>query len=362
MKKLYHTCVERGLKASYFDLEDPHTLRSFNADDGAIVEFLYKAGDVVFIDEFQYTKNATHIFKAIHDKGTGPKIFVSGSSSIEMHRHLKESLAGRYRLSMVTPLQYGEEYSTIPGSTFEEYFQYGGLPGVATLEDKNEKMQALSDILQAYIIKDVRGLIREENTRAFNALVYLLAENQGSVMTIASLAREVRLSEPTVRAHLDILDQTYVAFSLDSYSTSLSNELKKSKKYYLYDVGIRNAVLKDFSALDHRPDRGAMAESFVFLALRRNLAPNMEIRFWRNKQGEEVDFILVKDRIPIPIEVKYKVDTPEIPSGLRSFLLAYPDVVEAWVYSLDFHDKIEWKGRRILFKTLLDAENSTFNS
>jgi predicted AAA+ superfamily ATPase len=135
--------------------------------------------------------------------------------------------------------------------------------------------------------------VREENIRAYNTLIYLLAEHQGSVLTVASLAREVRLSEPTVRSHLDILDQTYVAFSLDSYSTSLGNELKKSKKYYLYDLGIRNALLRDFSYADQRQDSGAIAESFVFLALRRKMAANMDLRFWRNKQGEEVDFVVV---------------------------------------------------------------------
>ena len=359
MRKLYRTCLERGVEASYFDLEDPYTLRNFNADDGSIVELLKRAGRVAFIDEFQYAKNATRIFKALYDAGEDPKLFVSGSSSVEMHRHLKESLAGRFRLTMVTPLEYRTEYSAIPGASFPEYLRFGGLPGLASLESDGEKMQTLRDILQAYILKDVRGLLREENIRAFNALIYLLAENQGSVTTVASLAREVRLSEPTIRAHLDILDQTYVAFSLDSYATSLGNELKKSKKYYLYDLGMRNAILRDFSAVEKRPDKGAIVESFVFLALKRRLEANMELRFWRNKQGEEVDFVLVRDRVPIPIEVKYKLETPEVPSGVKAFLRAYPKVGSAFVFSMDFQADMEWEGRKVFFKPFSEVEGFT---
>jgi len=356
MRKLYHSCLDRGIAASYFDLEDPYTLRDFNAEDGAIVKLLGAAGKVAFIDEFQYAKNATRMLKAIHDRGEGPKLFVSGSSSVEMHHHLKESLAGRFRLTMVTPLEYLSEYSTISGASFSDYLRFGGLPGLASLDTEDEKMQALKDILQTYIMKDVRGLLKEENIRAFNAMVYLLAENQGSVVTVASLAREVRLSEPTVRTHLDILDQTYVAFALDSYATSLGNELKKSKKYYLYDLGIRNALLKDFSAADARPDKGAIAETFVYLALKRHLKPNMELRFWRNKQGEEVDFILVEDRAPTPIEVKYHLDAPEVPSGLKVFMRAYPGIDQAFVYSSNLNADIEWEGRKVSFRSLADAE------
>jgi predicted AAA+ superfamily ATPase len=361
MRKLYRAFGDKGISSAYFDLEDPYTLKAFNADDAAIVDLLRGAGKVVFIDEFQYAKNATRIFKAIHDGRTGPKLYVSGSSSVEMHRHLKESLAGRFRITMITPLDWIKEYSTLPGAEFVEYLRFGGLPGLVNESHDNEKMSMLRDILQAYILKDIRGLLKEENIRAFNSLIYLLAERQGSVVTVASLAREVRLSEPTVRSHLDILDQTYVAFSLDSYSTSLGNELKKSKKYYLYDLGIRNAILRDFSRVDERPDKGVIAETFVFLALRRQLAANMELRFWRNKQGDEVDFILVRDRVPIPIEVKYHLDGPEIPSGIKAFFRAYPEVPEAWVYSVNLNADTGWEGRRVHFRTLAEAEAFTEN-
>lgn len=102
-----------------------------------------------------------------------------------------------------------------------------------------DKMALLKNVLQTYLLKDIKGLIKEENIRAFNSLLYSLAQNQGQVVSIATLARDVGLSEPAIKHHLELMDQTHVCFPIDSYSRNLSNELKKVKKYYLYDTGIR---------------------------------------------------------------------------------------------------------------------------
>jgi len=90
-------------------------------------------------------------------------------------------------------------------------------------------------------------------------------------------------------------------------------------------------LLKDFSYANDRPDKGVMLETFVFLKLQSGLLPNMEIKFWRTRDGGEVDFILLKDRKPIPIEVKSKLSSPEVPSGLKRFLIRYPSVQAAYV-------------------------------
>ena len=85
----------------------------------------------------------------------------------------------------------------------------------------------------------------------------------------------------------------------------------------------------------------------------------MELRFWRNKQGEEVDFVLVRDRVPTPIEVKYSLGTPEVPSGLKAFLRAYPKVGEAFVFSTNLQAEVEWEGRKVFLKPLSEVEDFT---
>ncbi len=320
-----------GQQVYFFDLEQPQVLAEFNRPDIEVIQKIKGAGKVVFVDEFQYLQNASKIFKAIYDSRNRIKLICSGSSSIEIHKHLKESLAGRRLLFQIYPLQYFEIKATRPGFPLSAYLRYGGMPALTHTESGERKAQILSELLSAYILKDVKSLVKEENIRAFNHLLYLLAENQGSVISVHSLAGEVGMSSKAVNRYLDILEETFVNFRVSSYSNNLGNELKKSSKIYLYDLGIRNAILKDFSSLEERSDKGVILESFVLLRLQVMLSPNMEIKFWRTKDGDEVDFVLLKDRTPFPIEVKSGIGNLEVPKGLRRFLARYPKTKVAFV-------------------------------
>ncbi|MBI4412616.1 MAG: DUF4143 domain-containing protein, partial [Deltaproteobacteria bacterium] len=148
---------------------------------------------------------------------------------------------------------------------------------------------------------------------------------------------------------------TYTAHAVPSYSGNMANELKKSKKYYLYDLGIRNHLLKDYRRFKEREDQGALLESFVFLNLLCQQKPNMEIRFWRTKKGQEVDFIVVKNRVPLPVEVKSSLTDTTVPPGLAAFLRAYPKAPYGIVYNLTIQNETICEGRKVLFKKVEEA-------
>ncbi len=330
LKMLQEYAQGQGYQTAFFDLEQPLILADFNRSDKEIIRKIVESGQVIFIDEFQYVVNVSKIFKAIFDSGKKIKIICSGSSSLEIHKHLKESLAGRRFLYRIYPLTYGELNAASKNYPLEEYLRFGGMPGLTQTDSPERKQQILDELLGSYILKDIKSLVKEENIRAFNHLLYLLAQNQGATISTNSLANEVGMSPKAVNHYLDILEQTYVNYRIYSYSRNLGNELRKSCKTYLYDLGIRNVLLKDFSGRD-RKDYGIILESFVFLRLQIMLQPNIEIKFWRTKDGGEVDFILLKDRKPIPIEVKSTIDRFEIPSGLKRFLNRYPTVQSAYI-------------------------------
>jgi predicted AAA+ superfamily ATPase len=352
LRMLEDYAKQKGLKAVFFDLEQPHVLADFNRPDKEIVHMISTAGDIVFIDEFQYVRNISKIFKAIFDSKKKIKIICSGSSSLEIHKHLKESLAGRRFLYRIYPLEYVEIRNVQPDFAFEDYLRFGGMPGLTHTDSKERKQQILNELVGSYILKDIKSLIKEENIRAFNHLLYLLAQNQGSIISVHSLSTEVGLSSKAINRYLDILEETYVNYRIYSYSKNLGNELKKSCKNYLYDLGIRNMLLKDFSAIDSRPDKGVILESFVFLKLQAQLMPNMEIKFWRTKDGGEVDFILLKDRKSIPIEVKSKIISLDVPSGLKRFLNRYPAVEIAYIINEEVEKEIKYGNCLIHFLTI----------
>lgn len=330
-----------------FNLEFPDDLLFFSRTPSEVFDDLTREPNtLIFIDEFHYLENVSKLFKAIYDKKKNIKIIASGSSSLEVHRHLKESLAGRRSIVQIFPLSL-QEWQTTQDKEMEDFIVYGGMPGLIHIPSKNEKIEYLSQMVQTYLMKDVKALIREENIRAFNHLLFYLAENQGQIMPTSNIAREIRVSHKTVEHYLNILEQTFVLHGLHSFSGKLSNELKKSKKYYFYDNGIRNSLLKDFSSLSDREDRGILYESYAFLELYKMSRANTELRFWRTKQGDEVDFIWIENRRPIPIEIKstYKQNIPH--KGIVKFLKSYPESPYALIFNKNRSEDWVHEGHKI---------------
>jgi len=354
LKKLHRHAATLKLRTRFFDLEQPENLMLLNRDEAAIVRMLTEGLDAVFLDEFYYLKNASHIFKAIFDSGKKVKIFASGSSALEIHRHMSESLAGRKRVFHVFPCGYSEMKQVWGEEMPGQYLRFGGLPGLAGLAEP-DRLRLLADIVQSYVLKDIKSLVREENIRAFNHLLYLLAQSQGNVVSAAGLAREIGLTQRTIENHMSILSQTRVAFSLSSFSSNLGNELKKSRKNYLFDIGVRNTLLKDFRAAAKRPDGGVILETLVFLELNRLLDPLSEIRFWRTKDGKEVDFIYLRNRVPFPVEVKSTAKPDNLPAGLKSFLNRYPQTTRAFVMNPSLEAEVRCGQTRVFFRK---AENA----
>jgi predicted AAA+ superfamily ATPase len=354
LHKLEEYCKKKKFKTCFYDLEQPQVLAQFNRSAAEIIELLNQSGQIIFIDEFHYLQNASKIFKALYDSKKKIKIICSGSSSLEIHKHLKESLAGRRFLFRIFPLQMAEILAHNRDFPLHTYLQYGGLPGLTHTDVAQRKQLMLNEILGSYILKDIKSLVKEENIRAFNHLLYLLAEKQGSTISMTNISNKINMSVKAIQRYLDILEETYVNYRVYSFSQNLGNELKKSCKTYLYDTGIRNAILKDFSNVSNRPDKGTILESFVFLHLNQWLGPNMEIKFWRTKDGSEVDFILLKNRKPFPIEVKSKLTKTEIPQGLKRFLNRYTKVRHAFVVNEQISEKLTFQSCSIEFLTFED--------
>lgn len=351
LRKLYRHALSLKLRARFFDLEQPENLVLLNRKEPEIIRLLTDGLDAVFIDEFYYLKNASHIFKAIFDSGKKVKVFASGSSALEIHRHMRESLAGRKRVFHIFPCGLAEMKQTWGKEMPGQYLRFGGLPGLADLAEP-DRLQLLADIVQSYVLKDIKSLIREENIRAFNHLLYLLAQSQGGVVSTAGLAREIGLTQKTIENHLSVLSQTRVAFPVLSFSSNLGNELKKSRKTYLFDIGVRNTLLKDFRAVMERPDGGVILETLVFLELNRLLDPLSEIRFWRTKDGKEVDFVFIRNREHFPVEVKSTAKADNIPAGLRSFLHRYPRTPRAFVMNPSVEAEVRCGKTRVFFRKI----------
>jgi len=342
----------------YFNLELPQDSRIFNKEIEELYDELTIDTDFLFIDEFQYFENASKFFKAIFDdKCRNTKVIASGSSSLEIHRHLKESLAGRKKEKRIYPLSF-QEYKQA-NKSFDNYLIFGGMPGLTKLKKKSDKLDLLSNLLQTYILKDIKSLILEENVPAFNDLIYLIANYQGQTVSINNLSNELRIDNKTTERYLYLLEQTFVLYPLSGFSGNLSNEIKKSKKYYIYDLGIRNLLLNNFKSINSRNDKGQIYETYVHYFLKYNRPINSDLRFWRTRNGDEVDFIYIKDQDLYPIEVKSKLDKDNIPAGLAKFLRTYSKKIKkGFIINETLETKSSYEGIEIEFVRIDSIESN----
>ncbi len=363
-------CRRQKLPCRYFDLEQPGDTAFFARGHGELLADIGRSRQVLLIDEFHYLPDATRLFKALFDGYQGVKVFASGSSALEMHRHLRESLAGRRRLYRVFPLSFAE---WLPGyrrglhlpdtmaeviaparhqhlrAAWAEFLIFGGMPGLVHEQTAEARKRLLLDLVATFINKDIKALLREEDILSFNRLLVMLAAQEGTLLSEQGTSQHLNYSLRQVRKDLSILNQMFVLELLKPYFTNRGRELKQTMKTYFFDSGLRNAILRDFRPLAKRPDQGALREWFVMQELRKNLRLAQEVYYWRTRQQDEVDFILEQDRQPLPIEVKAALKQPEIPPGLRQFLKQYPEAPAAIVLNDNLTATMKIGNRSVYF-------------
>jgi len=370
LKTIQSHCRKQSIRCRYFDLEMPSAANYFARSSQEVLNDLSKAKQTVLIDEFHYFPNATKLFKAIYDGYKGLKLFASGSSALEMHKHMKESLAGRRRVYRVYPLSFSEWHPSqssrlrLPQAFnvklspsahralrkhLETFVTFGGMPGLVHEKTEEDKKRLLLDLVATYIQKDIKALLREEDILSFNRLLVFLAGQEGGLVSEIGISRDLNYSLRQVRKDISILGQMFLLDILKPFFTNRGRELKQTNKVYFFDTGIRNAILRDFRALDARPDKGMLMESFVLHEIQKSMRVSQDLYYWRTREKEEVDFILVQDRLPIPIEVKSRIHSPEIPNGLKQFLRKYPECQTAVVLNDDVFEKVTFGNKMILF-------------
>jgi len=370
LKEILKYCKKSGKRCRYFNLEMPADANFFARSFQQVLSDICNTKQIIFIDEFHYLPNATKLFKAIYDGCKGLKVYASGSSAIEMHHHLKESLAGRRHLYRLYPLSFSEWLPSKTASLkfpqkidfkindgthqklknyLNEFIIFGGMPGLIHEKNAESRKWLLIDLVATYIQKDIKALLREEDILSFNRLLVLLSGQEGGLVSENSISQLLNYSLRQVRKDLAILNQMFLLDILKPFFTNRGRELKQTNKIYFFDSGIRNAILQDFRNLNNRPDKGVLLESFVLHEMQKNLKISQEIYYWRTREKYEVDFILVQDRIPIAIEVKSKISNLSIPDGIKQFFNRYSECDTAVVLNDDILEKISYQNKKVLF-------------
>lgn len=324
---------EKSVRWFNGDLNTDHRLLQFSSTTD--VELTLRQADTIVIDEAQRFPNIGLILKQLIDENIrlnlGKKIFATGSSSLELAKGVKESAVGRLVHRQMWPLSISE-IAAAKGwgeicQNIERLMIYGTYPAVFTDPDHAEA--TLRNYCDGVLYKDLFALAGIRKNEKFMHLVQLLAFNVGSEVNYDNLARDTGLSKTTVAEYLQLLEQCFIIKICPSFSRNLSNELKKGKKVYFCDNGVRNAIIGDFSPMAARrgQDASALWENFFFMervkfhSIRNDLT---DMYFWRTTSNNphKLDFLEVKNEKIRAFECKL---SPSAKARHRKFTTAYPD-------------------------------------
>lgn len=324
---------EKSVRWFNGDLITDHRQLQFSSSTD--VELTLRQADTIIIDEAQRFPNIGLILKQLVDVSVrlnlGKKIFATGSSSLELAKGVKESAVGRLVHRQMWPLSISE-IAAAKGwgeisQNIERLMIYGTYPAVFTDPDHAES--TLRNYCDGVLYKDLFALAGIRQNEKFMHLVKLLAYNVGSEVNYDNLARDTGLSRTTVADYLQLLEQCFIIKICPSFSRNLSNELKKGKKVYFCDNGVRNAIIGDFSPMVARPsqDGGALWENFFFMervklhSIRNDFT---DMYFWRTTSNNphELDFLEVKNERIRAFECKLSSSAKARPG---KFTTAYPD-------------------------------------
>jgi uncharacterized protein len=278
-----------------------------NGDDADVREMLTNttvtklkmiAGNkkIVFIDEAQRIVNIGLTLKLFTDQIKDIQVIATGSSAFELSSQVNEPLTGRKYEYMLYPLSFAElvaHHGLLQEKRLLEHrLVYGCYPEIVT--KLGEERRLLKLLASSYLYKDLLMLEQIKKPLILEKLVTALALQIGNEINYQELAQTIGGDRKTVDKYIDLLEKAFVVFRLPALNKNVRNEIKKGKKIYFYDCGIRNAVINNFKSIDSRTDAGALWENYVISERMKMLHYNninVKQYFWRTTQQQEIDLI-----------------------------------------------------------------------
>ncbi|MFA6172027.1 MAG: ATP-binding protein [Patescibacteria group bacterium] len=344
--------------ASFISFEDREALGMFEKDIENFISAYVKNKRYLFIDEFQYARAGGKKLKYIFDSHK-IKIFISGSSSVDLAVNALKYLVGRififnlypldfeefigYRekglvtaykemsggFKALTPVKIGDDLHAKFARLYEEYAIYGGYPRVVLSKNDEEKKEVLKNIYNTYFLREVKDILGLIDDYKLEKLLKGLALQIGNLIEYNELGRLSEYSYPTLKRYINFFEKTFISKLLPPFYKNKRKEIVKNPKVYFFDCGLRNFAANDFRRISERPDGGALLENAVFQQL---IKGEYSFNYWRDKYKNEMDFILNLEGGKIAaLEIKSRLKNPKLESA-RNFKKYYPEAEICLLY------------------------------
>lgn len=320
--------AETDEKTLFWNCDEPDIRQKLSNPTSTQLQADTAQADLVLIDEAQRVQNIGITLKLLIDNFPEKQIIVTGSSALQLSNSINEPLTGRkyeYNMLPFSSEELIDDHSdTEERRLLERRMVYGMYPEVVNLP--GDERETLSNLVNSYLYKDVFAFQDVRKPEIIEQLLQALALQMGSEVSFNELSKLLGLNSQTVQRYIDLLEKSYILFHLRSFSRNLRNELKKSRKIYFYDNGVRNAILGDFKPLQLRQDAGALWENFLVSERLKHNSYSLfygKNYFWRTQQQQEVDYIEDIDGVLHTYEFKWsKAKQPKL---TETFAHNYPE-------------------------------------
>ena len=299
----------------YFDCELPRVRRMMDDPEGFLKGI---RGRRVVLDEIHRLEQPSEILKIAADHFPETRILATGSSTLGASARFRDTLAGRKEELWLTPMTT-EDLKDFGRVDLRHRLLHGGLPPFFLAKELPER--EFQEWMDAYWAKDIQELFRLERRRSFQKFAELLMTQSGGIFEATKFARPCEVSRTTISNYLAVLEATFIVHVLRPYSSHRPTEIISAPKVYGFDTGFV-CYHRGWHTL-RRDDLGLLWEHVVLNEMHAHLQ-SREIRYWRDKRGHEVDFILAPSRqSSLAIECKWSA-SDFAPGNLQAFRRPYP--------------------------------------
>lgn len=280
-----------------------------------------RTAPLVVLDEIHKWGHWKTLLKGVFDaEGIPPRLLVTGSARLDVHRKGGDSLAGRYYHHRLLPFSVAELCSEMePEEALNQLLRFGGFPEPLIKGNEVAARRWRRLYLERVIREDVRDFTQINEVEALALLVELLRERVGSPISYASLARDLQVSPHTVKRWVAVLESLYLVFRVTPFHRNIARAILKEPKIYFFDSGLV------------RGDRGAVLENVVAISLLKSachredvLGEEVRVHYIRDKEKREVDFVIVVDGRPAQL-IEVKSSDATLAPALRRFAALLPD-------------------------------------
>ncbi len=303
--------------------------------------------DLLVIDEAQEIPNIGSILKLMVDQIEPLRIVVTGSSAFDLANLWGEPLTGRAFTHQLWPLAQCElacyENLLETRQRLDDRLLYGSYPELFQLDTNASRQQYLTDLVNAYLLKDILAFGGVRNAAKIKDLLRLIAFQVGKEVSMDEIGRQLQMSKNTVEKYLDLFTKVFVLVRVGGFSRNLRREVTKTSRWYFTDTGIRNALIGDFRPLALRTDTGELWENYLIVERLKNLQAQQRLvsfYFWRTYDQQEVDWLELENGQLRAYEFKWTTNPATLArvKAPKAFADAYPDAPFAVVHRDNYLD------------------------